>query len=301
MNLQKLATVVSSATALFLIIIKLAVGISTGTVVIIASAIDSALDFIVSLFNYFAISKSQKPTDEHYNYGRGKIEGMAAVFEGLIIVASGCFIIYAAVQKLISGEPTQQIGWSLAVMAASIMATAALVLFLNSVYAKTKSLVIKSDALHYKTDLFTNIGIIVSLVVIYFSGWDFVDPLVSIGIAIYIIISAVGLVRDGAQMLLDRALEAETVEAIAQIIERHVKSEECIISGYHELKTRQSANINFVDVHIVFNDKVLLRDSHALADHIEECIRALDATAKWVINIHQDPYDDAVDRKLKSV
>jgi len=292
MTLQKKATVVASATAFFLIVIKLTVGIMTGTVVIIASAIDSALDFLISLFNSYAITKSQKPMDAEYNYGRGKIEGLASVTEGVVIVASGLFIIYAAALKFLHQAPTTHLGLSLGVMAVSIVATTFLVLFLNSVYKKTNNLIIKSDALHYKSDLYTNVGIIVSLGLIYLTDWGFIDPIVSIAIALYIIYSATEIVKDGLGMLLDKALEHETVEKIQEIIGSHVRAKECIISGYHQLKTRKSGSINFVDVHLVFNDKVLLRDSHELADHIEERIIEIHPSESWIINIHQDPYDD---------
>ncbi len=292
MTLQKKATVVASATAFFLIVIKLTVGIMTGTVVIIASAIDSALDFLISLFNSYAITKSQKPMDAEYNYGRGKIEGLASMTEGVVIIASGLFIIYAAVDKFLHQAPTTHLGLSLGVMAVSIVATTFLVLFLNSVYKKTNNLIIKSDALHYKSDLYTNVGIIVSLGLIYLTDWGFIDPIVSIAIALYIIYSATEIVKDGLGMLLDKALEHETVNKIEEIIGSHVREKECIISGYHQLKTRKSGSVNFVDVHLVFSDKVMLKDSHELADHIEERIMEIHPSESWIINIHQDPYDD---------
>lgn len=293
MTLQKKATVVASATAFFLIIIKLTVGIMTGTVVIIASAIDSALDFLISLFNSYAVTKSQKPVDADYNYGRGKIEGLASILEGAVITISGLFIIYQALQKFISGEPTAQLGLSLAVMGVSVLTTGSLVFFLTYVYKQTKSLIIKSDALHYKSDLYTNLGIIASLCLIYFTNWYFIDPLVSIVIAIYIIVSAIGIIKEGTEMLLDKALEPEMVEQIKQILDSHINADDCIASSYHFLKTRKSGNVNFVDVHVVFNDKVMLKDSHELSDHIEARIMSIDKDSAWVINIHQDPYDDS--------
>jgi len=300
MSPQKKATVVSSLTAFTLIIIKLIVGFMTGTVVIIASAMDSALDFLVSLFNSFAVSKAAKPIDAEYNYGRGKIEGIASVFEGVIIMLSGVFIIYEAMQKLVKQEPTTHLGASLGVMVVSIIMTAMLVTYLNKIHKQTNSLIIKSDALHYKTDLFVNLGIIVALGLIYLTNFYFIDPLVSVCIAIYIIYSAVSVIKEGLNMLLDRALEEETVEAIKEIIRAHINAPECIISGYHWLKTRQSGTVKFVDVHLVFNDKVLLRESHAIADHIEDRIKDLDNNAQWVINIHQDPYDDGIEKVAKS-
>lgn len=215
------------------------------------------------------------------------------MLEGFVITASGGFIVYAAVQKLISGEPTTQLGMSLLVMAISVITTSALVVFLNFVYKRTNSLIVKSDALHYKSDLYTNLGIIISLCLIYFTNWHFIDPLVSIAIALYIIYSAVGIIREGMEMLLDKALEPETVEQIKEILDKHINAADCIASSYHFLKTRKSGNINFVDVHIVFNDKVLLKESHELSDHIEARIMSIDKNATWVINIHQDPYDDS--------
>lgn len=292
MTLQRRATLIASATALVLIVIKLAVGFYTGTVVVIASAIDSGLDFIVSVFNAYAIAKAQKPQDAHYNYGRGKVEGLASFLEGVVIALSGLFIIYAAVSKLASGEETVHIGASLAAMSVSILLTSGLVIYLNYVYKKTKNLIIKSDALHYKSDLYTNVGIIASLALVYFTGWSFIDPIVSIGIAIFVIYSALEIIKEGLYMLLDKALEEETVEQIKEILQRHADAADCIISGYHDLKTRKSGHINFVDVHIVFNDKVLLKESHFLADHIEDRIRETDGGSSWIINIHQDPYDD---------
>ena len=102
MTPQKKATVVSSSVAALLTIIKLVVGIASGSVAVLASAIDSVLDMFVSLFNYFAISNSEKPADREFNYGRGKIEALASVIEGSIITLSGIYLLYQAIQKAIN-------------------------------------------------------------------------------------------------------------------------------------------------------------------------------------------------------
>ena len=94
MTLQKKATIVASATATLLIVLKLFVGILSGSVAVLASAIDSVLDLIVSAFNYFAITKSEQPANQKFNYGKGKIEALAVVIEGTIITVSGLFIFY---------------------------------------------------------------------------------------------------------------------------------------------------------------------------------------------------------------
>ena len=148
MTLQKKATIVSSITATVLIIIKLTIGILSGSVSVLASAIDSVLDLIISAFNYFAINKSEQPANKTFNYGKGKIEALAAVIEGTIITMSGLFILYQAIEKAYVGGETTLLGSSILVMAISLVITIALVIFLNYVAKKTNNMVIKSDALH---------------------------------------------------------------------------------------------------------------------------------------------------------
>ena len=288
MSLQKSATVVASVVATILVIIKLVVGVLSGSAAVLASAIDSILDIAVSLFNYFAISKAEKAPSERFNYGLGKIEALAAVIEGTIITISGLFIFYKGAINIIEHKEITYLGSSLLVMIISIILTGALVLFLNYVYKKTQNMVIKSDALHYKTDLFSNSAVLASLAIIYFTGWHWIDGIFGIAIAIYIIKEAYELIKEGTLMLLDVALEDEIVEEIKKIISNQPE-----VTGFHYLKTRRSGNTNFVDVHVVFTPEISLMDAHRVSDKIEEEIKKLDPKSEWYIVIHLDPYDDS--------
>jgi cation diffusion facilitator family transporter len=290
MSLERVATLTSSLTATILILIKLSIGIASGSVAVLASAVDSVLDLIVSAFNYFAIKKSETPPDKIFNYGRGKIEALAAVIEGTIIAVSGLFIFYSAIKKAYLGSETSYIGAALWVMMISLILTFALVLFLQYVSNKTGSLVIKSDALHYKTDLLSNGAVLISLVIVYFSGIELVDSLIGLFIAIYIIYSAYGLVKEGVYILLDAALDEEIVENIEKIIK-----EEELVTSFHNFKTRRSAHTNYVEVHLVFNSSISLLYAHFATEKIEDRIRNLDIKEIWDINIHLDPYDDSLE------
>ena len=289
MTLQKKATVVASSTATLLIVLKLFVGIMSGSVAVLASAIDSVLDLIVSAFNYFAITKSEQPANQKFNYGKGKIEALAGVIEGTIITISGLFIFYEAIRKAINQHEILHLDISIGVMLASLLITLLLVSFLNYVAKKTGSMVIKSDALHYKTDLLSNGAVLLSLVVVHMTNWHLVDTITGIAIAVYIIYSAYQIIKDGVYILLDAALEEEVVEHIKAII---VSEKE--ISDFHYLKTRKSANTNFVDVHLVFSPGISLLRAHHAGDRIEEKIKALIPNETWVINAHLDPYDDSI-------
>lgn len=136
MTLQKKATIVSSATATLLIVIKLFIGLLSGSVAVLASAIDSVLDLIVSAFNYFAIAKAEQPANQTFNYGKGKIEALAAVIEGTIICMSGLFILYTAIKKLFYPEALSHLSSSIWVMLVSFILTTMLVAFLHHVAKK---------------------------------------------------------------------------------------------------------------------------------------------------------------------
>ncbi len=289
MTLQKKATIISSSVAITLVVIKLIVGFISGSVAVLASAIDSGLDLAVSLFNLFAVTNAEKPADEKFNYGRGKIEAIAALLEGLIITASGIYIFYEAIQKMVNAEPVTHLDISIGVMIVSIAATGALVMFLNHVADVTQSMVIKSDALHYKTDLLSNAAILVSLAVIYFTDFFMIDAILGILIAIYIVYSAFELIQEGVLVLLDVSLDDEVVKKIKEVIES-----ESGVTDYHWLKTRKAGNDYFVDVHLVFTPDISLLEAHRIGDNVEAKIKELNPKADWLINIHLDPYDDSV-------
>ncbi|MFW6307855.1 MAG: cation diffusion facilitator family transporter [Campylobacterales bacterium] len=294
MSLERSATIVATFTAALLAIVKFIVGALSGSIAVMASAIDSLLDLLVSMFNYIAITNSEKPADGKFNYGRGKFEAMASFIEGAVISGSGLFILYESIKKLALSEAVINVDISIYVMIFSFIVTTILVLFLNYVAKKKNSLVIKSDALHYKTDMYTNGGVLITLFVVQFTDFHAIDGIVGAMIALYIIYSASSLIKESFFMLTDRALDDSMVEEIENIITSQKK-----ISGYHYLKTRRSGNNYFLDVHLVFNRDMLLVDAHSVSDAIEEEVSKLgDENTKWNFNVHLDPCDDSDDRSL---
>jgi len=287
-RLEKKATIVSTSVAAVLVLIKMVVGLLSGSIAILASAIDSMLDLSVSLFNYFALHNAEKNPDEKFQYGRSKIEPLAAVLEGVIISFSALFILYEAVLKILHPREMHYMNESIIVMIVSILITFALVLFLNAVAKKTGNMVIRADALHYKTDLFSNAAVLFALVAIHYSGEELIDPLLGVAIAFYMIYSAVPIIKEGLLMLLDAALAAEDVEKIEQIL----NSERGIVN-YHFLRTRESGSHIFISVHAVFNISVSLYEAHLVSDKLEAKIRELFEDKKVHIMIHMDPYDDS--------
>ncbi len=287
MSPQKKATVVSTSVAVILVIVKLAIGIASGSIAVLASAIDSLLDSVVSIFNFFAIKKSEENPDARFQYGKGKIQALAGVIEGTVITISGLYIMYESVKKMINGSTTELLGPSIVVMLFSIVVTYFLVRYLVRIADTTKSIVIKADALHYKTDLWSNGAVLVALALVYLTGLDIIDALFGLAIGMYIIYSAYEIIEEGVLMLLDQALEKEIVEDIEKIIGKHPK-----VAGYHWLKTRTDGTTNFIEFHMVLHPEMLLLEAHNIANEIEDDIMILEPERRWVITPHFDPYDD---------
>ncbi len=286
--LERRAPLVATALSLVLAIIKLVVAIVSGSVALLASAVDSIMDMFVSVFNFLAIRLSDRSPDEKFPFGYGKIEALAAFFEGLVVTASGLYILYEGVMKFIKNEPVERVGASIAVMIISIVIVFILVSFLSYVYKKSGNLVIKSDLLHYKTDLLSNSAVLLSLGIIYFTDWYFIDGVFGIAIGVYIVKEAFELIEEGAYVLLDISLPEDEVKRIQEAIKEDER-----INDFHFLRTRQAGKVKFVEVHIVLRPDISLLEAHKIADELEERIKRLDENVTWHILIHTDPYDDS--------
>ncbi|MFY9142528.1 cation diffusion facilitator family transporter [Sulfuricurvum sp.] len=293
MRIEQKATLISTLVAFLLVTFKLSVGILSGSVAVLASAIDSLLDMVVSLFNYFALHHSDKEPDEHFNFGRRKLEPLAAVIEGTIISLSALFILYESISKIVQGSTVEHLNSSIIVMAASIVITAALVLFLRYVANKTGNMVIKADALHYQTDLLSNGAVLAALAFIALTDYTLVDPILGIGISGYMLYSAFPLIKEGILMLLDAALDAESVTKINKLLNSQLD-----ISSHHDLRTRRSGSDINISVHIVFSVSTSLYDAHMVGDKIELALKNLFPENNIYALIHLDPYDDSEEAHL---
>ena len=287
MKIQQKATIIATTTAFFLAIFKLSVGIFSGSIAILASAIDSLLDMGISIFNFVAVKNSWKDPDDQFNYGRGKIEALAAFLEGIVIAMAGIFIAYESVSRIIYQKPVGEIGIGIVVMIISVIVTGWLVGYLESVAKKTKSIVIASDAIHYKTDLLSNLAILVGLILVAWFGWNYIDAIIGIGIAIYIAFSAFDIVKKWFLLLLDVSLDEMHVVNILDILDNHNE-----LSDYHNFRSRESGGVKFVEAHLVFHENISLLDAHRVSHEIEDEIRKLDTDSEWSILFHLDPYDD---------
>lgn len=281
------AVMVASAIAFTLAIIKFVGGILTGSLTVISSSIDSLLDFFVSIINFFAIRKSTQGEDDTYHYGYGKIEWFAALVEGLFIVFSGLVITFLAVKKFLEKEYIIDTTLSLAFMVVSIVFTIVIVVYLDRVAKETNNLIIKSDSLHYKTDLFSNVGIIITILVIKLTGLFVIDLIVSCIISVYIIYGASKIIISAYHILMDKSLWERDTKKIIDII----NTTSPLIDSYHFLKTRYAGKDIFIEFHLVFNEDITLLEAHTISEDVEK--RLKNSLPNSTVIIHLDPYDDS--------
>jgi ferrous-iron efflux pump FieF len=270
--------------AAFLIALKTGTGWLTASISVWASLLDSVMDIFASSLNYFAVRISSRPADEDHLYGHGKVESLAGLFQALVIGLSGTFLIFEAIHRIKQPQPTRSEAIGIASMLIAIVVSIALVIRLRRVGRETDSPALTSDALHYATDVYINLGVLGALVVTVFTGWQLVDPLVSIAIAIYILWSAAHVAYESINVLMDRALPSDVDQTVAMVVGRF---EADGVLGFHDLRTRRSGSHRFVDLHLeVQRDKKFV-EAHELTVKV---IRAIEAELpRTRVQIHTDP------------
>lgn len=287
-KVPKRAALVASLCAVSLACVKFAVGLFSGSVAVLSSALDSLMDFVISVLNFFALKKSSQKRNEEYNFGFDKIEALMGLLEALFIGGMAVFIFFESVRKLYAQEGVQNLPLSVSVMVLAMVVTAFLTLFLSRVAKKSRSLILQADCLHYKTDFFTNLATLLALLVISFTDWAFIDGVFGVAVSFYILFSAFKIAKKSVEMLLDKALDDKVVARVKEIIASHKN-----VVSFHELKTRVSPHFNYISVHLVFCPVISLMQAHKISDEIEEEIKNEFKDHKFSIQIHLDPFDDS--------
>lgn len=282
-QLLRWATYASVSTAAVLIALKLYAWYLSDSVAILASLVDSVMDIIASLVNLVAVAQALKPADDEHRFGHGKVEALAGLGQSAIIGVSALFLVYQSVIRLNSPQTIDNVELGTVIILISIALTAMLLLFQRYVVNRTGSTAVKADALHYRADLITNASILVALL-LSFLGFPFFDPIFALAIAAYILYSAAGIAIEASQMLIDRELPQETQQLVESITLQNPK-----VLGIHELRTRRSGLVSFIQLHIDLDKNTPLQQAHDTAEEVEFALK--NAIDNADVIIHQDPVD----------
>jgi ferrous-iron efflux pump FieF len=282
-RLLRRATNLSVIAALTLALAKAGAWLMTGSVAVLASLVDSAMDASASLLTSAAVRYSLVPADDEHRYGHGKSEALAGLGQALFITASAAFLVLHAVRRIMRPQPLEDVAVGVVVMALSIAVTLALVLYQRHVVQVTQSQAIRGDALHYASDLLTNFGTIAALLLSSL-GYARLDPLIAIAIASATLWGALHIGWDTFQVLMDRELPADLQQQIRDIALAHAQ-----VTGVHDLRTRRSGHAKLIQMHLEMDGQISLDRAHQVADDVERAIREAIPGADVVI--HQEPSD----------
>lgn len=281
-RLLRRATYASVATACGLITIKGVAWLLTGSVSLLSTLIESLMDVCASLINLFAVRHALLPADRWHRFGYGKAEPLAGLGQAAFIAGSAVFLVFAAVDRLVTPEPIKNEVVGIVVMVVSIIITAVLIRFQSYVIRETKSLAISADSLHYKSDFLIHGSVIISLTLSMTLGWTISDPLLGIVIAAYILITAKKIAERSLDVLMDREFEDKDRARIRDIALAHDE-----VVSMHDLRTRSSGPRSFIQLHLDLARDTSLWHSHEISDQVEAKIRAAFPDADVII--HQDP------------
>jgi cation diffusion facilitator family transporter len=277
----------SIAAAITTIILKATAYFLTGSVGLLSDAIESLVNLAGATMALIMLTIAARPADESHVYGHSKAEYFASVTEGLLILGAAIGIISAAVSRLQQPREMEQLGLGLAVSVAASAVNLIVSRILLREGKNRRSISLEADAHHLMTDVWTSVGVIGGVAVAGLTGWQVLDPLVAIAVALNIIWTGFQLVNRSVSGLMDAALPVQEQELIKEVMRRY--SEKGV--NFHALRTRQAAARRFVSVHMLVPGEWTVHDAHHIAEDFESDIRA---TLGGVVTVftHMEPVED---------
>ena len=269
--------------AAFLILLKTIAYVITDSIAMMASLADSGLDLFASSINLLAIHQALTPADAEHRFGHGKAEPLAGLAQGAFIAGSVTFLVIESAGRLVSPQVVSHAGVGVAVMAISIVAVFALVLFQRFTVRRTHSIAIGADFVHYLGDLATNLGVVVGILLATEFGWLIADPIVGLLVAVGLSYSALHVFRQSYDQLMDRELPDDARDRIKTIVMRHNE-----VRNLHDLRTRAAGISTFIQLHIELDPAISLTRAHEVSDAVEADI--MEAFPNAEVIIHQDPH-----------
>ncbi|MGA2526378.1 MAG: cation diffusion facilitator family transporter [Smithellaceae bacterium] len=276
----------------FLVLFKVIVGVLIGSVSIISEAIHSCMDLLAAIIAMFSVKTSSIPADERHPFGHGKIENISGLVEAALIFVAAFWIIFEAIKKISSSQTLDAPGWGVAVMLFSAVVNFIVSRKLFQVGKEADSIALQADAWHLRTDVYTSVGVMISLGLIWIGHSFFpdpkmhwLDPIAAIFVAVIILRAAYELTTHSIRDLMDVKLPPEEEDWIRDVIVSCQPS----IHGFHQLKTRKAGHFRFIEFHIKVNPQMSVVDSHNITKGLE--LRIRQRFPDSVITIHIEPCD----------
>ncbi len=260
----------------------------TGSVAILSDALESLINLATSVMAAVILGVAARPADEEHAYGHSKAEYFASGFEGAVILAAALTIGFTAARRLVDPAPLQAVGLGLAVTGVATAINLIAARWLFQLARQFRSIALEAGAHHLMVDVWTSVGVIVGVGAAGQLGWEWLDPVIALLVAINILRIGVRLLRGSLLGLLDTALPEETRQRIVSVLEAHRPAG----VQYHALRTRQAGAWGFISVHILVPGDWTVQQGHDLLETIEARVR--EAVPDSTVFTHLEPLEDPV-------
>ena len=264
----------------------------TGSISISAQAVDSFLDLFALTITFFAVGMASMPADEEHPFGHGKVESIAAVVQAVLIFTAGGVIVYSAVRRIIVGTTVELTEAGIGVMLVSIIVSIFLSRHLRKVSQETGSIALEASARNIAADVYSATGVLVALVAIRFTGIGILDPVIALGVVLFILKEAYVVMKKSFGELVDVRLSRAEEDEIISCITEHSGQ----LAGFHAVRTRRAGNQRFIDLHLIMPKNVNVEEAHLMCDHLEQDIK--DRLQNSSVTIHVEPCSVECDQCL---
>jgi len=280
-NEKKKVAFISVLAAIFITTGKLIIGLMTGSLGILSEALHSGLDFVAAAITYFAVKISDKPADDKHHYGHGKFENLSAFAETLLLVITCIWIIYEAVNRLVSGKMEIEVTiWSYIIVISSIIVDFSRSRALMKAAKKYNSQALEADALHFSTDIYSSFVVLIGLVCANFKFY-LADSIAALVVAMIVIKIAYKIGKQSIDVLLDKT-SPEMIRKVNKIL-REIPE----IHTFHDVKIRTSGAYTFVDLNIHVASHITIEAAHEISTKVEETI--CNSIERCEVHVHTEP------------
>lgn len=277
------------------ILLKTAAWYVTGSVGLLADAMESFVNLASAMFGLLMVTIAQRPADDDHPYGHHKAEYFSSGFEGALIVGAAAAIIWAAGHRILDPQPLQQVGWGLGLSMVSSCLNGLLAWFMFRSARAHRSIALEADARHLVTDVWTSAGVVVGIGAVALTGWLWLDALVAIGVALNILWEGVRLMWRSSQGLMDEAVEPEVLAEINKTLAGFTHA----TIRFDHISTRRSGQRRFVDLHMHMPGSWSLGRAAALRTSVEQALMSavpgLRATIQLLPSDVEAHFDDEKD------
>jgi len=273
-----------------LVVLKIVVSLITGSISILAQAVDSILDVLAVSLTYYAVIAATRPADREHPFGHGKLENIAAIVQAGLLFMAGTLIIRSAIERITTRAKVELAEAGIGVMLVSIIVSLFLSRYLLKVSRTTDSIALEANAHNITADVYSTSAVLVGLTIVRLSGLSIIDPILAIGVSLLILKSGYTVLRQSFGGLIDVKLPEAEENIIRSAIMEHVGE----LVDFHALRTRKSGSQRYIDLHLVMPKDVSLQKAHQMCDHLEQDIKSkLKSTS---MTIHVEPCREECER-----